>query len=84
MISLEVKGGREEALRFMQATTIPILAGSLGGVETLLSRSAATTHSHFSPEERKSVGVSDSLIRLSVGLENTEELIDDLLNALGS
>ncbi len=83
MISLEVKGGGAEALRFMKATTIPLVAGSLGGVETLLSRPAATTHHHFSPEERKALGISDSLIRLSVGLESTEELVEDLLQALG-
>lgn len=77
MMSFELKGGREEAERFMQAVTIPIIAPSLGGVETLLTRPAVTSHAGLAPEERNSLGITDGLIRMSVGIEATEEIIED-------
>jgi cystathionine beta-lyase/cystathionine gamma-synthase len=78
-----VKGGVEAAEHFMQKTTLPIIAPSLGGIETLITRPATTSHSGMAPEERRRLGISDSLIRLSVGIESTEDLIDDFAQALG-
>ncbi len=72
----------ETAERFIQKLRIPFVTGSLGGVETLISRPAVVSHSGMSPEERAQVGVTDDLIRLSVGLEATSELIEDLGQAL--
>ena len=77
MLSFELKDGVEEADRFIQNTTLPISAPSLGGIETLITRPVTTSHAGVSPEDRKRLGISDSLIRLSVGLEATDDLIDD-------
>jgi cystathionine beta-lyase/cystathionine gamma-synthase len=83
MLSFEVKGGVEGAERFMKKTTLPLIAPSLGGVETLLTRPSTTSHSGLSPEERRRLGISDGLIRMSVGIEATEDLIEDFGTALG-
>lgn len=82
MLSFELKGGVAAAERFMHNTTLPIVAPSLGGVETLITRPATTSHSGLSPEERRRLGISDSLIRVSVGIEATEDLIEDFQQAL--
>ncbi len=82
MVSFEVKGGLEAAKRFLEQTTLAIVAPSLGGVETLVTRPVTTTHSGLSPEERQQLGISDSLIRISVGLEATQDLIEDFDQAL--
>jgi len=82
MLSFELKNGVEAAERFMQNTTLPIIAPSLGGVETLITRPATTSHAGLSPEDREKLGVSDSLIRVSVGIEATEDIIEDFERAL--
>lgn len=82
MLSFEIKGGVEPAKRFMEKTHLPIIAPSLGGIETLLTRPAATSHSGMSPEERAKMGIADSLIRVSVGIESTEDIIADFQQAL--
>ena len=84
MLSLEVQGGQEGAERFMQKLTVPILAPSLGGVESLATRPAATSHVDLTPEERQRLGVTDSLIRVSVGIEATDDLIADFEQALAA
>jgi len=82
MVSFELKGGLAAAQRFMQRVTIPIIAPSLGGVETLISRPAVTSHAGMSPQERRAAGIRDALIRLSVGIEDHRDLIADFENAL--
>ena len=82
MLSFELKNGVDAAERFMQNTTLPIVAPSLGGVETLITRPATTSHAGLSPEDREKLGVSDSLIRVSVGIEATEDIIEDFERAL--
>jgi cystathionine beta-lyase/cystathionine gamma-synthase len=82
MVSFELRGGLPAAEQFMQRLSIPIVAPSLGGVETLICRPAVTSHAGMSPEERRQAGISDSLVRLSVGIEDTQDLMDDLDNAL--
>ncbi|NIS70076.1 MAG: PLP-dependent transferase [Proteobacteria bacterium] len=82
MLSFELKGGVDSAKRFMQKTTLPIIAPSLGGVETLITRPATTSHSGLSPGERQRLGISDGLIRTSVGLEATDDMIADFEQAL--
>jgi len=84
VVSFELKGGVEAAGRFIRGLTLPILAPSLGGVETLITRPATTSHSGMSPEDRQALGISDSLIRVSVGIEATEDIIDDFQEALES
>jgi cystathionine beta-lyase/cystathionine gamma-synthase len=83
MLSFELKGGVEAADRFMQNGRLPTVAPSLGGVETLITRPATTSHSGLDPEDRRKLGIADSLIRLSVGIENTDDLIADFRQALG-
>jgi len=82
MLSFEIDGDADMADRFMQHTTIPVCAPSLGGVETLITRPVTTSHSGLSPEEQRALGISDRLIRLSVGIEATDDLIEDLDQAL--
>jgi len=82
MISFEMKGGVEAAELFMKSVKIPIIAPSLGSVETLMTRPATTSHLSLSPDDRRKLGISDSLIRLSVGIEATEDLLGDFERAL--
>jgi cystathionine beta-lyase/cystathionine gamma-synthase len=82
MLSFEVKGGLEAADRFMARTTLPIVAPSLGGVETLVTRPATTSHSGMAREDRERLGITDSLIRVSVGIEAAEDIIEDFDQAL--
>jgi cystathionine beta-lyase/cystathionine gamma-synthase len=82
MVSFELKGGVKAAERFMARATIPIVAPSLGGVETLVTRPATTSHAGMSPGERQAAGITDALIRLSVGIEDTQDLIEDIDRAL--
>ncbi len=82
MLSFELEGSAAQADRFMRQTTIPILAPSLGGCETLLTRPAVTSHAGLSPAQRQRLGISDALVRMSVGIEAADELIEDLAQAL--
>jgi len=81
MLSFEPKGGKNAAEQFMKNVSIPIITVSLGGVESLLTRPAATSHSGMSSEDRKKLGITDGLIRVSIGIEATEDLIEDFGNA---
>jgi cystathionine beta-lyase/cystathionine gamma-synthase len=82
VLSYQLEGGVPSAERFMANVTLPICAPSLGGVESLITRPATTSHSGMSPGERERAGIADDLIRLSVGLEAAEDLIDDFERAL--
>ena len=82
MLSFELKGGVEGAESFIRNVTIPVCAPSLGGIESLITRPVTTSHACLSPEECKQVGISESLIRLSVGLEATADLLSDFEEAL--
>jgi cystathionine beta-lyase/cystathionine gamma-synthase len=81
MISLDL-GDAERARRFVERTNIFVLAESLGGVESLIGHPATMTHASVPPSMRKAMGLTDSLIRLSCGIEDTEDLIGDLDQAL--
>jgi cystathionine beta-lyase/cystathionine gamma-synthase len=82
MLSFEVAGGVDRAETVLRRLRIPVSAPSLGGVESLVTRPATTSHAGMSAEDRASAGVSDSLIRLSVGIEAADDLIEDLAQAL--
>jgi len=82
MISLIIKGGIEEATRLLERCNIFTLAESLGGVESLIEHPATMTHAAVPPENRKLLGIEDGFIRLSVGIENIEDLKEDLKFAL--
>jgi cystathionine beta-lyase/cystathionine gamma-synthase len=84
MISFELKNDSvEEAKRVLSSTKVFALAESLGGVESLINHPASMTHASIPREERIKNGLSDSLIRLSVGIEDAEDLIEDLKQAIG-
>jgi cystathionine beta-lyase/cystathionine gamma-synthase len=82
MLSFELHGGADTAKRFIASTTLPIKAPSLGGVETLLTQPALTSHAGMSREDRQRLGISDGLVRMSVGLEATEDIVEDFAAAL--
>ncbi len=83
IITIYMNGGLDESRRFLERVKIFALAESLGGVESLIEHPAIMTHASVPPEMRTQLGISDSLIRLSVGVEDTQDLIDDLSQALG-
>jgi cystathionine beta-lyase/cystathionine gamma-synthase len=82
VLSFELKGPPGRADEFASRVTLPIVAPSLGGVHTLLTRPATTSHAGLSREDRLGLGISDGLLRLSVGIEATEDLLEDLRQAL--
>jgi cystathionine gamma-lyase len=82
MISFVLKGGLKETRNFLESVELFSLAESLGGVESLVNHPAIMTHASVPPEIRKKLGISDSLVRLSVGIETLEDLKDDLETAL--
>ncbi len=80
--SFEVQGGEAAAFRCLDALSVIKLAVSLGGTESLASHPAAMTHSGVPAEVRQRLGISESMIRLSVGIEDAQDLIEDLRQAL--
>jgi len=82
--SFYVKGGEREAFRVLDALQLFKLAVSLGGTESLASHPAAMTHSDIEPERRAALGIADNMIRLSVGIENPEDLVADMREALAT
>ncbi|NEU03654.1 MULTISPECIES: methionine gamma-lyase [Clostridium] len=84
IIAFEIKGDLEDGKKVINNTKLCALAVSLGDAETLIQHPASMTHSPYTPEEREEAGIKDNLIRLAVGLENAEDIIDDLDKALNS
>jgi len=82
MISLVLKGNVEHARRFLKAVQIFTLAESLGAVESLIEHPALMTHATIPPATRQALGIVDGLVRISVGIENIEDLQADLQQAL--
>jgi cystathionine beta-lyase/cystathionine gamma-synthase len=82
VLSFELRGSAEQAKQLMSKVTLPAVAPSLGGIRSLITRPAASSHAGLSPQERLRAGISDGLIRLSVGIEDTDDLIEDLDQAL--
>ena len=82
IISMNIKGGLEKSKSFLEKTRIFALAESLGGVESLIEHPALMTHASLPKDRRESIGISDGLVRLSVGLESLDDLIEDIEQAL--
>jgi cystathionine beta-lyase/cystathionine gamma-synthase len=82
MVSLRLRGGASVAEHLLDALRIPYIAPSLGGVETLVTRPALTSHAGMSREERERIGVTDELVRVSCGIESTADLVADFARAL--
>ena len=81
LISFVITGGLPRATRFLQSLKIFALAESLGGVESLVEHPAIMTHASVPPEIRETLGIDDGLIRLSVGVEDIGDLLNDLKSA---
>jgi cystathionine beta-lyase/cystathionine gamma-synthase len=84
MMAFELNGQAPEPLRFLKSLKVITPAMSLGGLETIICSPATTSHEKISPAERAELGISDSLLRLSVGIEDTEDLIADIDGALAA
>lgn len=82
MVSFELKGSAQDARKFVSSTKLCRLAESLGGVESLIQLPSTMSHASLSEEERRKAGISDSLVRLSVGIEDVQDIIEDLDQAL--
>lgn len=82
MISIEVKGGKQAGMTFVNSLQMCKIAVSLGDAETLVQHPASMTHSAYSPEELKAAGIPEGLVRISVGLEDAEDIIADVKQAL--
>jgi O-acetylhomoserine/O-acetylserine sulfhydrylase-like pyridoxal-dependent enzyme len=82
MLALDVGGGVEAGMRFCDALELGWVATSLGGTHTLVGHAASTTHRQLDPEARRAAGITDGLVRVSVGLETIDDLVDDFTRAL--
>lgn len=82
MLSIRLHGGASTADNLLDALQIPTNAPSLGGVETLVTQPVKTSHAGMRPEDRERIGVTDDLVRISVGIESAEDLIEDFAQAL--
>ena len=77
-MTFEIAGGKERAFRFVNALKLIRISNNLGDAKSLITHPATTTHQRLSPEARAELGITDSMLRLSVGLEAAEDLIADL------
>jgi O-succinylhomoserine sulfhydrylase len=84
IVAFEVKGGKEAAFRMMNKFQLISISNNLGDTKSLATHPATTTHMRIGPEERAKLGISDGIVRLSVGLEDVEDLVDDLSAALAA
>lgn len=84
LIALEIAGGQAAAFRFMNALRVVRISNNLGDAKSLVTHPSTTTHQRFTPAERAEMGIGDGLVRLSVGLEHQDDLIEDLTAALAA
>jgi O-succinylhomoserine sulfhydrylase len=84
LIAFEVEGGKQGAFRVSNALQIVKISNNLGDAKSLITHPATTTHDRFSPAEKAEMGITDGLLRLSVGLEDADDLVDDLTQAVHS
>jgi O-succinylhomoserine sulfhydrylase len=82
IVSFEIKGGLEAGRNFLDKLKLFSLTANLGDTRSIATHPASTTHSKLTPEQRLDVGISDGLIRLSIGLEHIEDIWEDILQAL--
>ena len=82
VVTVDVVGGKERAFRFMNALRLVDISNNLGDAKSLATHPATTTHQRLSPGERESLGITDGLVRLSVGLEDPQDLLEDIAGAL--
>ena len=82
MVAISIAGGKTEAFRFMNALQIIKISNNLGDAKSLITHPATTTHQRLTPAARAELGIDEGLVRLSVGLEDADDLIEDIAQAL--
>jgi O-succinylhomoserine sulfhydrylase len=82
VVSLDIKGGKPAAFRFLNALQIVTISNNLGDAKSLVTHPATTTHQRLTACQREALGISDGLVRLSVGLEDVDDLLADIEQAL--
>ncbi len=83
VVTFELDGGKAEAFALMNALQVIDISNNLGDSKSLITHPATTTHRRLAPEARAAVGITDGVLRVSVGLEDVRDLVDDLARALG-
>ncbi len=83
MVAFEVKGGKKAAFKFMNALKLVDISNNLGDTKSLITHPASSTHANLTAQERKTVGIGEGLLRLSVGIEDVRDLLEDIRSALG-
>ena len=82
MVTFDIKGDLERAKRFMDSLELCYIAPSFGGVETLINHPATVSYYNYTKEQRYELGITDTLFRLAVGIEDVDDIIEDVDNAL--
>ncbi len=82
MLAIELAGGKAAAFAFLNALEVIVISNNLGDAKSIVTHPATTTHQRLSAEQREILGITDGLVRLSVGIEDTDDLIEDILTAL--
>jgi len=82
LVAFELAGGREKAFKFENALRLIRISNNLGDAKSLVTHPATTTHKNLSEEDRDILGISPGMVRLSVGLEDTDDLLEDVAQAL--
>lgn len=82
VLSIDLKGGKEAAFRFLNAIEIGVISNNLGDAKTIMTHPATTTHQRLAQDQKDALGISDGLVRISVGIEDASDLIEDITQAL--
>jgi O-succinylhomoserine sulfhydrylase len=82
LVAFEIKGGKEAAFRFQDELKLVRISNNLGDAKSLITHPATTTHQRLSPAQRVELGITDGLVRVSVGLEHPDDILEDVLSAL--
>jgi O-succinylhomoserine sulfhydrylase len=82
VLSLDLKGGKDAAFRFLNAIEVGVISNNLGDAKTILTHPATTTHQRLPDDQKDVLGITPGLVRVSVGIEDSTDLVDDFLNAL--
>jgi O-succinylhomoserine sulfhydrylase len=84
VLSLDIAGGKAAAFRFLDALRIVLISNNLGDAKSIVTHPATTTHQRLTPDQRAALGIGDGLVRISIGLEDPADLIEDVSQALVS
>ena len=82
MLAIELRGGKEAAFRFLDRLGLILISNNLGDAKSLVTHPATTTHQRLTPDQRATLGIGDGLVRLSIGLEDPDDLFTDIMHAL--